>query len=275
MGAQVSEEVERWVSAADLTYQTRKMRVIPALPAECQVQALKKMWHSLRWVSAGEAILGPQARAPGLILIVRGEAQAILGCTQYMPLLPEGAFVCEAALLSDGASEGDPYSIPGLLAAGGGGPSGRRPRGNPAWPLRRWHSFPEGLLSVIQDFLVKRRSTGPRFDGQLRATRRSLIAELTREEYLLILDWAEDQDAVRDLRGGGDEVPRNPLQNVVSLDARARALGSEDIAALRVVCDGPMNISCRGPALPALRAALPQIDWNVFASCRRPAVEGL
>ena len=42
MGAQASEELQVWSSVSDLALMTHKMKVIPALPAECQVEALRR-----------------------------------------------------------------------------------------------------------------------------------------------------------------------------------------------------------------------------------------
>merc|ERR1712241_228118 len=116
---------------------SRKMRIIPTLPAECQVETLRYLWRSLRWVAGGQDLLSPGMPCEELIVIVRGEVQAILGQHSYIPLLPEGSFLCEYSLLGRGTRTHHGISKPG----------GHRPVGaSPFWFLRSWRKLPLPLL---------------------------------------------------------------------------------------------------------------------------------
>jgi len=231
MGARASQELDRWASVSDLALMSRKMRIIPTLPAECQVEALRYLWRSLRWVPTGEELLSPQTPCDSLMVIVRGEVQAILGRTNLIPMLPEGSFLCEFALLGRGrrrANDQSPSLAPSNAVS-------------PLWAFRSWRKLPPPVLGLVEDFLVKD-SAIPRFHGCVRTTRPSLIGHLTHGQFLAALRKAEDADAVPNFREL--HVNRNVLWNVTAMGANARELGAQDIAALRVVCEGPMQISC-------------------------------
>lgn len=254
MGAQASEELATWASVSDLALITRRMRVIPTLPAECQVEAIRRMWQSLQWVPPAEVLITPGEASDRLFVVVRGEAEALIGGSGYIALLPEGAFVCEASLLGHGA--------PGREEGPRGwGASLRSPgqRADVVWPLRRWRRIPAGALSIVEEFLTKN-PCGPRFQGKVRTTRRSLIATLSRQQFLAILAVHESPD-VRAM--ANMQARYNGLQNVTVCGAEARALGAQDIAALRVVCEGPMNVSCQQAVEPTIRV----LKQGIFGSC--------
>lgn len=262
MGAQASEEIDRWVSVSDLALATRRMRVVTALPSECQVEVLRVLWRSLRYVPAGEILVTPSQTCDRMFVVARGEAEVLLSTTDYIPLLPEGAFVCEAALL--GSSGGQP-SGEGCAssAAGWHGLSAARPRRliDPVWSLRRTAILPRGPLGIIAEFLVKPSTVdGPRFPGKLRTTRRSLMAELTREEFRSILR-AHGADVVQ----GFADMPAtcNALQNVTVFGVEAQTVNANDIAA-RVVCEGPIHASCQ--------SGLRVVRQGLLGSCMHPTV---
>lgn len=259
MGAQASEELATWASVSDLALITRRMRVIPALPAECQVEAIRRMWQSLRWVPTAEVLVTTGDASDRMFVVVQGEAEALITGTDYIPLLPEGAFVCEAALLGHGVQSTASSS------AQGWGASLRRPgsRVDPVWAIRRCKRIPAPALSLVEEFLT-RSPGGPRFQGKVRTTRRSLIATLTRQEFVSILQ-AHESAEVRAMAYMA--VQTNPLQNVTIFGAEARALGAQDIAALRVVCEGPMHASCQQAVGPAMRT----LRKGIFGSCMAPA----
>jgi CRP-like cAMP-binding protein len=252
-GTQASEELEKLASVSDLAFYSRKMRVIPALPAECQVEALRRLWRSLYRVAAGTELIAPHEPNDRLILIVRGEVQAVLGQSDFIPLLPEGSFLCESFLLRDDDGRGD-------IAAS----ASKRQRSH-VWMFRGGRrSLPSPALALVDDFLTGIVRRGPQLHGRVRATRPSLIAELTRTDFLECLDKAEDAYAARSFRDM--PVSWNMLQNVRTFGAEARALGAVDINALRIVCEGPTHMSCQG-VTPALRAAVPN---GLFGGCMQP-----
>lgn len=242
MGAWASQELDRWTSVSDLALVSRRMRIIPTLPVECQVEALRYLWRSLRWLPAGEDLLAPDLACDSLLVIVRGEAQAVLGSSGYMPLLPEGSFFCEASLLGRASRR----------SGGDQGKCSRRPfphlQAWPLlWPLRGAWQLPGHVLWLVDEFLAPG-CDAPRFHGRVRTTRRTLVAALSRGQFLASLRKAAEPSTIPAfdrLRVGC-----NALQNVTSMGASARELAAQDIAALRVVCEGPMNMSCAtvGPA---------------------------
>jgi len=255
MGAQASQELDRWVSVSDLALISRKMRIIPTLPAECQVEALRYLWRSLRWVQGGTDLLTPSMACDCLYVILRGEAQAVLGCSRYMPLLPEGSYLCEAALLGRATRRSQVESQ-----------WARRPSGaDPVWPLRRCKKLPQGVLGVVSDFLSAR-SSAPGFHGRVRTTQPTLVATLTRGQFMAALRKASDPASVPAL--SELHVSCNGLQNITAMGVEPRELGAQDIAALRVVCEGPMNMSCASVG-PALRAAAAPPSW-LFSGCCAP-----
>lgn len=268
MGAQVSEELDRWVSVSDLALTTTRMRIIPALPAECQVEILRVLWRSLHWVPRGEILVTPSEPCDRMYVVARGEAEVILSNTSYIPLLPEGTFVCEAALLGfggqpNGVVRGLSATATGCSASAWGCPPPQPrqiPVVDPVWPLRRDKRFPSGPLSLISEFLRKQSTGGPRFQGKIRTTRRSLIATLTRQELLSVLH-AKGSDAVRGLA----DMPAtcNALQNVTAFGAEVQGVNVNDVAA-RVVCEGPMHASCQ----PVLRG----VKQGLFGACMHPPV---
>eukprot|EP00929_Paragymnodinium_shiwhaense_P097678 TRINITY_DN59302_c0_g1_i1.p1 TRINITY_DN59302_c0_g1~~TRINITY_DN59302_c0_g1_i1.p1 ORF type:complete len:271 (+),score=15.81 TRINITY_DN59302_c0_g1_i1:117-929(+) len=260
MGNAASEAVDSWASVSDIALYSRRMKVIPALPAECQVLALRRIWRSLRWVPSGTELLTPHQPLDRMFLVVRGELQAVLATTNYVPLLPEGSFLCEAALLRGDEGEREQGDRQDVL-----------------WALRRCRRVPTGVLDIVHEFLIgKTRWLGPRFHGRIRTTERSLIGTITRQEFLDVLEQAEDPTMAKeifDLERGGTHAASarcNVLQNVTAYGAQAQALGTQEIAALRVVCEGPTNISCRGAVAPVMRA-IPG-GLGIFQSCVNPSV---
>mmetsp|Transcript_54448 Transcript_54448/g.174582 ORF Transcript_54448/g.174582 Transcript_54448/m.174582 type:complete len:251 (-) Transcript_54448:72-824(-) len=236
MGAQASEELTAWVAASDLALVLPRMRVLPTLNKDCQVEAVRRLWRSLHWMPAGEVLLARGDLSSRLFVIVRGEVEVVLGNSSYIPLLPAGCFFCEAALLSRRDSAGQEWPTKG----------GARPW----WPLRRWRRIPAGAVGMIEDFLAER--GGPRFQGRVRTTQRSLVATLTRQELAAIVKTHGGADAAHAL--DGTNASCNVLQNVIAFgSASAHTLGAQDLAALRVVCEGPLRVSCQGAAAPVLR----------------------
>lgn len=249
MGNAASEELEKFVSVSDLAMLTRKMRVIPSLPAECQIEAIRYLWRNMRWVSPREVLVQPGTPNDRMVVIVKGEAEAILGgynCS-YIPLLPAGSFVGEAAMV-------------GVVSTGNstGNSTGKR---GPFWVLRRkpasqgtsngTRTLPDPLMDLVESFLGGR-TRGPTFHGKVCTTRRSLIAEITRAELRAAVARHNGAEAER---LDNMLVSRNSLQNVASFAASRRELGAQDLAALRVVCEGPMRVSCSG-ATRGIRATL-------------------
>lgn len=233
MGAQISEELTAWASVTDLAAISIKMRIIPALPAECQVEVLRWLWRSLRWLPVGTDLVTPRELNDRLFLIVQGEAQVVLQGHSYIMLLPEGSFACEAALLC----------CSGGKAVGSVEPDGLA-------TLRRARRLPNGVLGIVRQFLA-REASWPSFPGRLRTTRRSLVASLARSELLHAIGKCsgEDKRAALEVVNRGQRAQTNPLQNVTSFQARAKPLGAQDMAALRVVCEGPMRLQavCQAP----------------------------
>merc|ERR1712046_455801 len=133
--------------------------------------------------------------------------------------------------------------------------------GDPVWPLRRWTRMPAGALGIVEAFL---RPLGwqpqPRFQGKVRATRRSLIGELARWELLGVLR-AQGSDEAFNLTD--QPATCNALQNVTVFGAEAQNVNANDIAA-RVVCDGPMHVSGK-PVIQGVRQGL-------FGACMQPPV---
>lgn len=246
MGAQASQELERWASVSDLAFLSQKMRIIPTLPAECQVEALRYLWRSLHWIPAGEELLSPAVACDRLLVIVRGEVQAILGQSQYIPLLPGGSFLCEYALLGRG-----------LRPAHGGTAVARSV--SPLWAFRGWTKLSRPMLGLVEEYLVAP-CNAARFHGRVRTTRPTLVGSLSRGEFLAALRKAEDPSTVPNFREL--QAKRNQLWNVTAMGANVRELGAQDIAALRVVCEGRMNMSCTSVG-PMLR----QVPSSLFGSC--------
>lgn len=247
MGAQISEELTAWASVTDLAAMSIKMRIIPALPAECQVKVLHWLWRSLRWLPGGTDLVTPHELNDRLFLIVQGEAQVILQGHSYIMLLPEGSFACEAAL---------------LCCLGGKASSSVEPDGLSV--LRRARRLPNGVLGIVRQFLA-RDASWPSFHGRLRTTRRSLVASLARSELLQAIDNCSDEDkrAALEVVNRGQSAQSNPLQNVISFHPRATPLGAQDMAALRVVCEGPMRLQavCQAPVQNFQ-------NFSLFSSCQ-------
>eukprot|EP00931_Biecheleriopsis_adriatica_P092349 TRINITY_DN66156_c0_g1_i1.p1 TRINITY_DN66156_c0_g1~~TRINITY_DN66156_c0_g1_i1.p1 ORF type:complete len:283 (+),score=81.86 TRINITY_DN66156_c0_g1_i1:67-915(+) len=268
MGAQVSEELAAWASVTDLAAMTVKMKILPALPAECQIEVLRRLWRSLRWLSSGTDLITPREMNDRLFVIVQGEAEAILSSSSYIVLLPEGTFACEAALLGHQAASSTAGSEPRELLPLRYAPSPKR--------------WPEGVLGIIKKFLV-RDTSWPSFPGRIRTTRRSLIATLARPELLQVVEGLQGEERQKSLdlinRSRGQVAHCNPLQNITYFgDAKARPLGAHDMAALRVVCEGPMALQavCSGPS--GLQAACRNITlraspaFDLFQSCQGQGV---
>lgn len=164
-------------------------------------------------------------------LIVSGEAEVLLSHTSYIPILAEGSFFCEAALLDVPRGKGE-------VDLSMYHPSGYR------WLLQHWNRLPQPALALVEEFLKRRRNAGAQgFPGRVRTTRRSLLAELTRHDLQQVLNQAEDPEALPSLSRSMAGV--NIMQNIGSFGAVARQLGHQDVAALRVICEAPVNISCR------------------------------
>jgi len=282
MGSQASvgEEITAWASVSDLALATRKMRVVPALAAELQIKVIRRLWRSLRWVPANEIILRPGEPNDRLVVVVQGEAEAMFhgsNC-RYIPLLPAGSFVGEIALLSQPCGSGsasiERTSVVRAASsrAGNWTPSQAWRDGELwidfLWPLRTAKNappmLPEGILSMVETFLRKC-GDGPRFRGRVRTTRRSLLAEFTRAELASIVEDAasnsnSDESALAAAEAArsvlGMEARCDALQNVTALGVRACELGVQDMAALRVVCEGPIRVTCgsagEGPGFAAL-----------------------
>lgn len=222
-----------WASMTDLALATRRMKVIPSLSAECQVEILRSLWRNLRWVQAGAPLLCPSEPNDRLIVIVQGEAEAVFGGYDlaHIPLLPAGSFVGEAALVvPSGASAAEPRRL--ALAP---------ERFRPLRCLRRRALLPGPLEAEVESFL--RPIRGPKFTGWVRTTRESLVAELTRKEFLAAVARhdAASASGLQELA----HVRCNVWQNVRTFGER-RELGAQDFAALRVVCEGPTMVSCAG-----------------------------
>merc|ERR1719215_680438 len=107
--------------------------------------------------------------------------------------------------------------------------------------MLRSKNLPSLVTDLVAEFLAAP-SSGPRFHGRIRTTRPSLIATLTRGQFRLALRKAEDPSSLPEFNNLN--IGCNVLRNVISLDTSSRELGAKDIAALRVVCEGPMNMSC-------------------------------
>lgn len=236
MGAQVSEEIAAWASVSDLALIVPRMKVIPALPPECQVKVIRRLWRNLRWVPAGQTLVMTRRSISDFYVLVAGELEAMLGSHAHIWMMPPGTFFCEAALLD----------WRGLEAAG------VRSYASPAWALRRWTGLPAGPTGIVEDFL-KLPLTGPRFQGHIRTARRSLVTTLTRDELLAAAhEVLGATAAVKKL--DGLPVRCNALRNITTFSAPVRDLNAKDIAALKVVCEGPLFASCRGALVPDLRS---------------------
>jgi len=220
--------VATWASVSDLAMLAPNMRLISALPAECQIRVLRALWFSMRWVPAGTILLTPSDASDRMIVVVRGEGELLLGHTDIIPLLPAGSFVCEAALLTQRCPAGD-QCLQQKSAA------------QPLWAFRGWQRIPSNLLGIVGTFLGTS-SNVPRLHGKVRTTKRSLIAQLSRERFQSILSEAE---AVNAREFAEMPVCRNALQNVTSLRARRQNLGAEDVATLNIVCEGPLHATCQ------------------------------
>lgn len=255
MGAAASDELEKWASVGDLTAHSRKMRVLPALPAECQIDALRRMWRNLHWVNPDTDLICAGDILDRMLLIVSGEAEAILSHTPYIPVMAEGFYICEAALLDVALTAEADALVPW------------RPSGH-SWLLERWGRLPMLALSLVEKFLWQRsRSWQQGFPGRVRTTRRSLIAELTRDDFREVLRKAKCPEDLPPL--SRSMVGVSILHNVTSLNAVPNQLGAQDVAALRVVCEAPVNISCQAMAPPWPGA---EKGGLLFSSCARPLV---
>jgi hypothetical protein len=194
-----------------------------------------------------------------MFVVARGEVEVVLGHTSYVPILTEGAFVCEASLL-DVARCGDARNLDEIGYSTGSSPlvPSRRTR-DPIWMFRGWSKLPRGILGMVAQFLVKG-ADGPRFRGKLRTTRRSLIGELTRWALVAIL-----QKHGSDATNGLLQLPAtfNALQNVAAFGAEAQEVNANDIAR-RIVCDGPMQVSCQ--------SAVRNVRQGLFGGCMQPSV---
>lgn len=265
MGAQVSQELDRWVSVSDLTLVSRKMRLISSLPGECQVEALRNLWRSLRWVPRGTVLIDPEMAHDSLTMVVRGEAQALLGHSTYSIILPSGCFFCETALLGRGPLERAAQRDESRQNFH----RRKAEAANAMRLLRRSKLIIGGPLDIVSGFLsptIASCSSG--FNARICTTEPSLVATLSRQEFLDALRRAEDPASVPDF--SVLEFRCNVLENVTAMGVDSRELGTQDIAALRVVCEGPMNMSCAGVA-PALRS----VPNSLFGQCMaRPSVVG-
>lgn len=248
MGAQVSEEVERWASVGDLAAIAPRMRVIRALPVPCQVEVVRRLWRNSRWVPPGEVLVMTSDFVDRFIVLIAGEAEVLLGNRSCIWMVPSGTFFCEVALLD----------WRGVKA------NGLQAYASPAWALRRWRRISAPAARLVEDFL-KRPLHGPRFHGQVRAARRSLVATLTRSELLEAAEVHGAQEAVLGL----DALPVscNVFRNVATFAAPTRDMDAKDIAALRLVCEGPLLSTCRGAVVPDLRG-----QASGLFSCCAPAV---
>mmetsp|Transcript_109806 Transcript_109806/g.321535 ORF Transcript_109806/g.321535 Transcript_109806/m.321535 type:complete len:248 (-) Transcript_109806:86-829(-) len=246
MGAQVSEEVTAWASVSDIALIVPKMRFIPTLPVECQIEVVRKLWQNLRWTPSGEVLVMTRNFVDRLFVVVAGEVEVQLANHSHIWLMPPGTFFCEAALVD----------WRGLAAAG------LRSFASPAWSLRGLRRLPRLAVSAIEDFL-KQPLHGPRFQGRVRTARRSLITTLTRQELLAAAEARGAGEAARAL--DGLPVACDVLRNLKGFAGPARDLGERDIASLRVVCEGPLLSTCAGPGLRA----------GLFGGCLRgrPAAE--
>jgi hypothetical protein len=203
-----------------------------------------------------------------MLVVLRGEVEALFTYTSYIPLLSDGAFVCEAALLPvwELSTEGKEaiesagmqqhgQSLTRRALSGGHHNSAyaNRPMGTPMLGrvLHRWHRLPGPAVEMVLQWLYSEQAIkGPRFNGRLRTTCRSLVGELSRHEFRQVLAVAEDSASLPEL-GYRDTASVDTLQNVLSwgvgnVSSPAHQLGEADISALRVVCDAPVDISCRG-----------------------------
>ncbi|CAK0895721.1 unnamed protein product [Prorocentrum cordatum] len=250
-----------WASMADLALATRRMKVIPSLPAECQVEALRALWRNLRWVQAGTPLLRPSEPNDRMIVIVQGEAEAVFGGYDlaHIPLLPAGSFVGEAALVvpsSAGVADSSHLHLPHLAPE----------RLRPLRCLRRRALLPGPLQAEVESFL--RTSRGLKFKGWVRTTRESLVADLTRKEFLAAVARHDAGSA-----SGLSELAHvhcNVWQNVKTFGER-RELGAQDFAALRVVCEGPTRVSCAGFQRGAEVAWGALLADGPFGACAGPS----
>lgn len=225
------------------------MKVIPALPAECQVQTLKKLWRNLAWLPPGEVLLTPDQPSDRLYVVVRGEAELLMGSSDYTPLLPEGSFICEMALLQDYEAMVEPLS-------------GIRNKGGHLWSFRGWKRIPASVLSIVEEYLGKK-SIGPCVVAKVRTTQRSLVTSLTNRELRSIARSQGEETNLALSELIQTPASQNALLNVGIFGATSQALSAHDMAALRVVCDGPMGITCRGVTGLGARMAAN----GIFSSC--------
>lgn len=192
------------------------------------------MWRNLQWVPPGTVLASPSLPCESLLVVVRGEAQAVLGCSGYLPLLPAGSFLCEANLLGRFKRIGqlDPPLLNSCLAENWG---------DPTWPLRGKVQIPPIILDIISEFLTTP-SSEPHFYGRVFTTLPSLVTSLSRRAFLQCLSRADDPGNVPDF--DGMRITSDVLRNVRTIGSSERELGLQDIAALRIVCEGPVSISC-------------------------------
>jgi len=253
MGVSASEEFVAWASVSDLATIVPRMKILPALPVECQVEALRVLWRSLHWVPAKSVLLSLSDSYDRLFIVVRGEVELLLSDSKYIPLLPAGSFFCEAALLARGGGTDRPRTG---TAVGGG----------PWWALTRCkrRKLPQPAVQLVQAFL---RRGGPRLAARVQTTQRSLISTLSRQELIRAAELQNCSAALRDLES--KPLVCNRMRNITHLNADAQTLTSQDMAALRVVCEGPMNASCQGTVLPACRS----LHRSIFGECLCPCTE--
>lgn len=294
VASSVSDELEAWSSVSDLLLTCQKMKLLTALPRNCHIAVIKKLWSNRHWVRPGEFLIAPGEINDRLIVILLGEAEAILHGRGCIPLLPAGSFCAEAALVcanddKTGESSLSGEDVPQVYAprvtsrgrarSGANAPavlaeiemrrSGKRVTYDlPLWVLQSGIRTSSGKLlpwwfhAMVVDCLEVPSPRGLTFPGTVRAVRRSLVTHLRRSELQMILtslDFHLDSLSLAPVR-------YNVLQNIRAMGASARnlPLGQDDLMALRVVCEGPMLQVCHtSPMAPTSWSGPPA--W--IASC--------
>lgn len=279
IASSVGDELEALTSVSDLLFTCQKMKLLTALPRNCHVAAIRKLWSNRHWVRPGEFLVAPGEVNDRLIVILLGEAEAILHGRGCIPLLPAGSFCAEACLVcvnddktgesclhnedvpqvyaprvaSEGSRSRSPANAPDVLAEIERHHSNSGCRSDlPLWVLQSGMRTSGGKLlpwwfhSMVVACLEVPSKLGLTFPGTVRTTQRSLVTHLRRSELQTILtslDFHLDSLGLCPVR-------YNVLQNVCALGAAARnaPLGREDLMALRVVCEGPMLQVCQAPA---------------------------
>mmetsp|Transcript_81507 Transcript_81507/g.161819 ORF Transcript_81507/g.161819 Transcript_81507/m.161819 type:complete len:257 (+) Transcript_81507:80-850(+) len=254
MGVSASGELIAPASVSDLATVVRRMRVLPALPVGCQMEALRSLWRSLHWVPPKSEVLSLSNNYDRLFVVVKGEVE-VLSANKCIPIMPAGSFFCEAALLQHGSGAHKQQT-------------GSAVRGGPCWPLTRCTQrlLPLPAVELVEVFL---RRCGPRVAARVQTTQQSLIASLTRQELMRVAELQNCSAALHEI--DGLPLACNSLRNVTRLNAEARILTSQDMAALRhAVCKGSTNASCQGTVLPART----NLHCSLFDKCMRPCTEG-